>query len=125
MLAVAQFLAPILLVVAAIIHLGVLLQLLPHQMVWGSRIKSRRQLFNLGVPSLLANLFFLWVVVQAAEFIPVIIGGFWLKVLLWLMSILFALNTLGNISSPNTTEKLIFTPLAMLLAASCFVLAIG
>ncbi|MBK9292314.1 MAG: hypothetical protein IPM52_11910 [Bacteroidetes bacterium] len=125
LLSIAKYLAPALLVVAAVIHTGVLTGLLPKEIVWGSRIHSRRQLYNLGVVSLLANLFFLWVVLQTAQFVPMIIGGFWLKLLLWFMTGLFALNVLGNISSPNKIEKLIFTPLALLLAVSCLVLAIS
>lgn len=124
MLAIAQILAPVLLILAASIHLGVMLGLLPQQIVWGSRIKSRRQLYNLGLVSLLANLFFLWVVLQAANYTTAIIGGFWLKGLLWLMTFLFAFNVLGNLSSPNRYEKLIFTPLALLLSVSCLVIAI-
>ncbi|HMM11156.1 MAG TPA: hypothetical protein PKE03_03575 [Bacteroidales bacterium] len=124
MLALAQVLAPILLIVSAAIHFGVLIGLLPQQIVWGSRIRNRRQLYNLGIVSLLANLFFLWVVAQASGFADAIISAIWLKLLLWFMTALFALNILGNLSSPSKTEKLIFTPLALLLAASCLVLAL-
>ncbi len=124
MIQIAQILAPVLLIFAASIHLGVVVGLLPQQIVWGSRIKSRRQLYNLGIVSVLANLFFLWVVVQAAGFATMVISRFWLKGLLWLMTALFAINALGNLSSPNKYEKLIFTPLALLLAVSCLVMAL-
>ncbi|MCE1201275.1 MAG: hypothetical protein LWX09_04145 [Bacteroidia bacterium] len=124
LLQIAQLLAPILLIVAAGIHLGVLVGILPQEIVWGSRIKSRRQLHNLGGVSLLANLFFLWVVLQAGGFVNVFFNSLVLKIILWLMTALFALNVLGNLSSPNKTERLIFTPLALLLAVSCGYMAL-
>lgn len=123
-LQITQLLAPILLIVAAGIHLGVLAGILPREIVWGSRIKSRRQLYNLGGVSLLANLFFLWVVLQAGGFVSLVFNILVLRIVLWLMTALFALNVLGNLSSPNKTERLIFTPLALLLAVSCGYLAL-
>lgn len=123
-LQIVQLLAPILIIVAAGIHLGVLTGILPQEMVWGSRIKSRKQLYNLGGVSLLANLFFLWVVLQAGGFVSLVFNILVLRIVLWLMTALFALNVLGNLSSPNKTERLIFTPLALLLAVSCGYLAL-
>lgn len=111
------------LILAAAIHLAVLVGILPQEIVWGSRIKSRRQLYNLGGVSLLANLFFLWVVLQAGGFVTAVFNSLMLKTILWLMTALFALNVLGNLSSPNKTERLIFTPLALLLAVSCAIIA--
>lgn len=120
---IAQLLAPILLSISFLIHLSVLAGILPKEIVWGSRIKSQRQLYNLGGISLLANLFFLWVVLQAGGFVSSVFNILVLKILLWLMMVLFALNMLGNLSSPNKTERLIFTPLALLLAVSCAIVA--
>lgn len=120
----ARLLAPILLTTSFLIHLSVLVGILPQEIVWGSRIKSRRQLYNLGGVSLLANLFFLWVVLQAGGFVSLVFNSLVLRIVLWLMTALFALNVLGNLSSPNKTERLIFTPLALLLAVLCGYLAL-
>ncbi len=120
---IAQLMAPILLSISFLIHLSVLAGILPEEIVWGSRIKSRRQLNNLGGISLLANLFFLWVVLQAGGFVNVLFNSLVLKIIMWLMTLLFTLNVLGNLSSPNKTERLIFTPLALLLSVSCAIIA--
>ena len=48
-----------------------------------------------------------------------------LKVTFWLMAVLFALNTLGNLLAVNTLETLIFTPLTFILAVFSFRLALS
>ncbi len=59
-----------------------------------------------------------------AKIIKVRINQTLLKVLLWLMFAMFALNTIGNLLSKNLTEALIFTPLTLLLALFSFRLAV-
>jgi hypothetical protein len=45
------------------------------------------------------------------------------KIGLWLMFALFLLNTVGNLLSKNRYEKLIFTPITLLSAVFCLILA--
>lgn len=47
-----------------------------------------------------------------------------IRVSLWLMAGLFALNTVGNLFSNNDFERIIFTPVTLLLSIACVYLAL-
>ena len=47
----------------------------------------------------------------------------WVRIGLWIMVVLFSINTLGNLVAINIWEKIIFTPLTLLLAIFSFRLA--
>jgi hypothetical protein len=46
-----------------------------------------------------------------------------ITVLLWIMTFLFFLNTIGNLFAINNLEKYIATPITFLLGILCFILA--
>jgi hypothetical protein len=48
-----------------------------------------------------------------------------IRLALWAMAALFLLNTLGNLLSTNEFEKLVFTPLTLLLSLFSFRLALS
>jgi hypothetical protein len=48
-----------------------------------------------------------------------------IKILSWLITAFMVLNTLGNLTSQSTAEKIVFTPITILLAISCFVVSIS
>jgi hypothetical protein len=57
----------------------------------------------------------LLIVLVYAGYIKIKVNALLLKTALWIMAGLFLLNTLGNLTSLNQTEKFIFTPLTLLL----------
>lgn len=106
-------------------HALVLLGIVPFEMVWGGRLKTREQMLQFETVSILLNLLMLAVVAVRAGWLRVRVHPTVLRVVLWLMTGLFALNTVGNVFSINPTERLVFTPLTLLLALLCARLAAG
>ncbi len=61
--------------------------------------------------SLIVNVFFLMVILMRLKLLRTLIPPKIIQILLYVMAIIFALNTLGNLMSENKYEKLIFTPI--------------
>ncbi len=65
----------------------------------------------------------LCIVAIQAKVIKLKIHPIVLKIALWLMVFIFAMNTIGNILSLNDMERYIFTPITLLLTIFSFILA--
>lgn len=106
-----------------LIHGAVMAKWLPYSLVWGSRVKSVKEMYRLKVVSIVLIGFFLGVVLQKASIIPAFLPEKVVYVVFWVMAILFAFNTVGNLLSKNKVEKYIFTFFALLLSCFCFIIA--
>ncbi|GEO05691.1 hypothetical protein AAE02nite_33550 [Adhaeribacter aerolatus] len=106
-------------------HLLVMVGIIPYDMVWGGRLKNSAQMLSFEAISILLNLIMLAVVGIKAGVFKVNIHRTIIQVALWAMFGLFLLNTLGNLLSQNELEKLIFTPLTLLLAVFSLRLALS
>lgn len=105
----------------ACIHLAVLSKWIPYAVVWGGRLKTDKEMYRFESVSLLMILFFLWVALEEAQIVEGFLSAQVVSVIFWVMAVLFALNTVGNLLLENRVERLVFTPLALLLAISCVV----
>ena len=112
-----------LLSVSVIFHLLVVAGIIPFDIVWGGRVTDRSEMLMMETISVLINLFMISVVAIKAGFLKWRISGTVITVGLWLMFTLFILNTIGNLLSNNEFEKMVFTPLTLLLAILSFRLA--
>lgn len=65
----------------------------------------------------------LCIVAIQAKVIKLRIHPIVLKITLWLMVFIFAMNTISNIMSLNDMERYIFTPITLLLTIFSFILA--
>ena len=108
-----------------IFHILVLLKVIPADIVWGGQIKGvPANLITLEIVALLVTAFFILTVaaklgyIQAGKLSGVINVG------LWLIFAYLLLNTLGNLASGISLEKLVFAPITILLAFCAFRLAI-
>lgn len=106
-------------------HLLVLVGIIPFQIVWGGRLTNRSQMLRFESVSITVNLVMLAVVAIHAGVLKWRIKPTVIRIVLWAMCGLFLLNTLGNLLSTNTVEKLVFTPLTLLLSICCFQLAMS
>ena len=97
-------------------HVLVMAQVVPYGVVWGGRLENYSQMLLFEAISIAVNLLMLGAVAISAGMIKVKINRGLLKAALWTMFAVFLLNTIGNLLSNNETEKLIFTPLTLLLA---------
>jgi len=99
-----------------IFHLLVLLGIIPFEIVWGGRLTDSSQMFRFELVSIVLNLVMLIIVATRSGFLNININKKIITAALWMMTGLFLLNTIGNLLSNNTWEKIIFTPLTILLS---------
>ncbi|MDB5261157.1 MAG: hypothetical protein JWQ14_438 [Adhaeribacter sp.] len=99
-----------------IFHVLIILRVIPFEMVWGGRLENVSQMLTFETISIAINLSMLMVVGIHAGLLPFKINPVLLKAAFWIMFGLFLLNTLGNAFSKDETEKIIFTPLTLLLS---------
>ena len=108
---------------AIFMHVLVLLKILPHDFVWGGRLKSEDLIIFESI-SILVQLLFISIIAVKAGYI--FKGRFnrTVNVCLWVLFGLMLLNTLGNLASSSGLETIVMTPLTLVLALLVFRLAI-
>lgn len=112
----ASFTLLILLSTFLVFHFLVMLGIIPFEIVWGVRLTSRAEMLRSETVSVLVNLIMIAIVAINAKILNVVLPHVFIKVILWLMFLLFLLNTLGNIFSLNKFEQLTFTPVTLVLS---------
>jgi hypothetical protein len=98
-----------------VFHLFVLLGFVPIQYIWGGRLNSKEELYVFETVSVVLNALFIFVIYLKTKGSASIKSKI-LNSIIWVMTCIFALNTLGNLFAINSVEKLIFTPLTFLIS---------
>lgn len=106
-------------------HLLILTGAIPFDIVWGGRLSSREQMLRFEILSIALNLLMLAIVGVRAGIFGKNIPPMLITIALWIMAVLFGLNTVGNLLSQNSLERIIFTPLTLVLCVLCLRLALG
>ena len=106
-----------------IFHLLVLLGIIPSTIVWGGNLADKTQLYTMEGISIAINCLMLFVILNYAGIIKINTNRKFLVAVIWLMFLLFLLNTVGNLLAKNAIETWVFTPLTLLLAIFCFRIA--
>jgi hypothetical protein len=108
-----------------IFHVLVLFKIIPADIVWGGQIKGApTNLVTLETVALLMTAVFILIVaakvgyLQAGKLSGVVNIG------VWLIFAYLLLNTLGNLASGISFEKLVFAPITIILALCALRLAI-
>ena len=125
MIYIAQLGLLILLSLFLIFHLIIILKIIPYNLIWGGRLKSNNEMYRFEIFSILINSLFIIVILTQADFIKINIPNKIITYILWSMTGLFLLNTFGNAISKNKIERLLFTPITILLFLFSFVLALS
>ena len=115
----------LILIVMVGFHLLIVTGVIPYNIVWGGRLQSREQMLGFEAFSIAINGFMVWAVGTYVGVFNFRVNHFFLKGVLWAMVALFLLNTLGNLASVNVWEKMIFTPVTLLLAVFSLRLALS
>jgi hypothetical protein len=100
-----------------IFHVLVLLKIIPAAIVWGGQIKGvPANLGTLETVALLVTGLFILIVAAKMDYIQAgkLSGAITIGV--WLIFIYLLLNTLGNLASGISFEKLLFAPITIILA---------
>lgn len=106
-----------------IFHFLILLKIIPYNMVWGSRLKSDKEMYRFEIVSILINSFLLFIIFVHSNMLTLSFPKILMTLFLWMMTVLFALNTLGNMVSKNKLELRLFTPITVLLTIFSLILA--
>lgn len=106
-------------------HLLVLAGVVPFQIVGGGRIETRTQMVQVELMAIVTNLLMLAVVAAYMGILRSRFSDKALRVALWIMAAIFALNTVGNWLSVNEFERAVFTPVTLVLCAACVALALA
>jgi len=106
-----------------VFHGFAILGVIPYEMLWGGRLTGESQMLVFETISIWLNLIMLGIVVIHAGLWKINISPRITIIALWAMTALFLLNTIGNLVSKNQLEKMIFTPVTLVLFMLCLRLA--
>jgi hypothetical protein len=108
-----------------VFHVLVVAGLLPKTIVWGGRISDPKQVVRAELGSIAMLLVTAAVVIMRWQSLahgsPNIVAA----VGVWVLIVLFTLNTVGNLFAKTRFERVVFTPLTLLLALLMLRLALA
>jgi hypothetical protein len=108
-----------------IFHILVLLKIIPADVVWGGQIKGvPANLVTLETVALLVTAVFILIVATKVGYVQAGKLSGAINVGVWLIFAYLLLNTLGNLASGISLEKLLFAPITIILALCALRLAI-
>lgn len=102
-------------VLATVFHLLILIKLIPFEITWGGRLKSVEEMYVFESLSILINSFFVFVLLQKAEYVRYYFGRKPVSIILWIFFVIFVLNTIGNVFAKTFFEN-IFTIITFISA---------
>lgn len=108
------------LMLVVVFHLLVISTILPYSIVWAGKFNSYEEALPFEIVSLLLNVSFIFLVRHRAQNSASKIG----RIGMWLMFVLFTLNTVGNFFAETDIEKYTGIALTFVLALLSLRLAI-
>ena len=118
--------ATILFIVVIIFQILIATGLLPITMAWGGQQAELTPGLRIAsiVSAVLLGLF-AYIIRRRAGLPGTKRITAFIKVFAWFVTAYMAFNTLGNLTSQSTAEKMIFTPITMILTVVCFLVSIS
>lgn len=114
----------VLLSLLVVFHSLILAKIIPYKVVWGSRLKTDKDMYRMEAFSTLIMIIFVIVMLHSIQYISLSFLENILPFIYWGMGIVFGVSGLGNALSKSRIEKLIFTPIAILLSGGALFLGI-
>jgi hypothetical protein len=99
-----------------IFHLTILTQLIPYTIVWAGKLKTVDEMYVFEAISISINLFLIITLLLKGNYIKRGFTDKILNIILWIFLALFILNSFGNLFAESAFEKIVFTPLTILIA---------
>ncbi len=106
-------------------HLLVMLGVIPYHIIWGGRIKNRREMLRMETVSLLVLLMASIIVAERIQILRLGLPSLVIKIALWSFTAFFAVSILGNLLAKHPIEKYGFSLLVTVLTILLFLLAIA
>ena len=116
--------ATFLFVVVIVLQLLLAAGIFPISMAWGGR--QSQLTASLRIASISAAVLlrvFIYVIRYRAGLVGNVPTPVIIKVVSWIITAFMAFNTLGNLTSISTNEKLIFGPVTFILSVACLVVS--
>ena len=123
---IAANIATIFFAVVIVLQLLLAVGILPASMAWGGRqpeLTPGLQMASIVAAFILA--LFAYVIRRRAGLVGTTAPSRWIKIASWLITGFMVLNTVGNITSLSAGERMLFTPVTIILAVSCFMVSIS
>jgi hypothetical protein len=98
-----------------VFHLCVIAGLVPMNIVWGGKVSRRSELIPLEIVSISVLLICTTVTAIRAGYLPYGKNSRLPRLAMYLLALLFALNTVGNLFAESAFERWAFTPVTALL----------
>jgi hypothetical protein len=108
------------LVIMLVVHLLIVLKIIPYTFVWGGQIKDTSSLYLLEGFSILTTLLFILIICLKIGHIQMNKFKKTTQIGAWILALYLLLNTIGNLASGVTFEKLMFTPITVILTFLAF-----
>lgn len=125
MILIAQYGLLIIFSISLVFHFLVVLKIVPYNIVWGGRLMSDTAMYRFETVSIVLNFLFLLIMLVSLNILNVSFSKTTMTIIFWIMAALFALNTVGNLQSKNKLEKILFTPITVLLTIFSLILALA
>lgn len=114
-----------LLILFIVFDVLVMLKIVPSNIVWGGQLQdSTSSVATLEFVAILVTLLFALIVAAKMEYIKVRNFANAITVGLWIIFAYMLLNTVGNLASGVSAEKLIFAPITIVMALLALRLAV-
>lgn len=91
--------------IVTLFHFSLILKIIPYDITWGGRLKNDQEMYVFETLSILINVFFGWILLMKGEFIARRLNIKTIRSILWVFTVLFALNTVGNLLAVTTFER--------------------
>jgi hypothetical protein len=113
------------LIMVLVFHVLVLTEIIPYTIVWAGKIRNQEEMRRFEIISICVNSFLILIFLLRANYIQNRIPTKILNGIIWLLVILFSLNTIGNLFAKSKFELYFFTPLTFILAILCLRIVMG
>jgi hypothetical protein len=118
-LKIVAYLVSILSISGFVIGILALLDIVPLKYVWGGRLTDKSQLIPMEVITLVVNAFIIWVVGMRAGYFQPKFTQSVLRIVMLVLAVIMALNTLGNLVAKTNTEK--YFAILTFISTLCFI----
>ena len=103
-------------------HLLVLTGVIPFSGVWGGRLETVQDMYRFEAVSILINLLVLFVLIQKKKNLLEGSPNKVINAVLWIFMGLFLLNTVGNLFAESVIEKVLATPLTLIISVLIYLI---
>lgn len=110
-----------LLSVVILLHLAILLQLIPYDIVWAGKIDSLEAMYLLETVSLILNGTLMLVLYLKLKHLKQAMPTPVVDVILWIYVVVFGLNSLGNLFAQTLFELIFGTLFTLVMMYLCWV----